>query len=123
PRTAPPRHQTLRATLDWSYALLPESEKVVFRRLAIFAGSFSLKAAGVVAADPEIGRSDVVRCVANLATKSLVTVDVGNATEHYGLLETTQGYGLEKLTEGSASLCVGSIAPHHPWPNRRTQDI
>ena len=53
-RTALPRHQTLRATLDWSYELLPESERVVLRRLAVFAGGFTLEAASAVAAEAQI---------------------------------------------------------------------
>ena len=59
-RTALPRHQTLRATLDWSYELLTEPERMVLRRLAIFAGTFSLEAAGAVAASPGVALSDVV---------------------------------------------------------------
>jgi predicted ATPase len=62
-RTAPPRQQTLRATLDWSYKLLPETERMVLRRLAIFAGSFGVEAARAAAASPEIAPSDVVDCV------------------------------------------------------------
>ena len=54
-RTALPRHQTLRATLDWSYELLPDAERVVLRRLAVFAGGFTLEAASNVAASPELG--------------------------------------------------------------------
>ena len=53
-RTALPRHQTLRATLDWSYELLAEPERVILRRLAIFAGAFRLEAAGAVVASPEL---------------------------------------------------------------------
>jgi predicted ATPase len=75
-RTALPRHQTLRATLDWSYHLLPESERAVLRRLAIFAGGFSLAAATAVASSPEIAASEVVDGVANLVAKSLVTMSV-----------------------------------------------
>src|ERR1700726_5340451 len=58
-RTALPRHQTLRATLDWSYELLPEPERVVLRRLAIFAGGFSLQAATTVAATDEVARAGI----------------------------------------------------------------
>src|SRR6266513_2505344 len=58
-RTALPRHQTMRATLDWSYELLAESERVVLRRLAIFSGGFKLEAASAVAAGAEIAASDV----------------------------------------------------------------
>ena len=106
-RTAPPRHQTLRATLDWSYELLPEPERVVLRRLAIFAAGFGLEAARVVAASAEIAPSAVVDCVANLVTKSLVTADVGDAAEHYRLLETTRSYALERLTESGELASVG----------------
>src|SRR3981081_2281877 len=89
-RTALPRHQTLRATLDWSYDLLPERERVVFRRLSIFATGFSLAAATAVAASAEIAASDVLDCVANLVAKSLVMVDVPGVTVRYRLLETTR---------------------------------
>src|SRR5260221_7784043 len=98
-RTALPRHQTLQATLDWSYELLTEPERVVLRHLAIFAGGFTMQAAGAVAADGEIAPSEVVDSVANLVAKSLVTADVGGAIVRYRLLETTQAYALEKLVE------------------------
>jgi predicted ATPase len=101
-RTALPRHQTLRATLDWSYELLPEAEHVLLRRLAIFAGGFTLEAAtaiGASAESPEIAASDVVDGVANLVAKSLVRAHVGAAVVRYGLLETTRAYAFEKLTE------------------------
>ncbi len=100
-RTALPRHQTLRATLDWSYELLPESERVVLRRLAIFAGGFTLEAAtaiGTSVESPDIAASDVVDAAANLVAKSLVGVHADAATVRYRLLETTRAYALEKLT-------------------------
>ena len=100
-RTAAPRQQTLRATLDWSYELLPEPERIVLRRLAIFAGNFTLAAAGAVATSAEITEFEVVDCVANLVAKSLVTSDVGDAPALYRLLETTRAYVLEKLMESS----------------------
>jgi predicted ATPase len=106
-RTALPRHQTLQATFDWSYELLSEPERVVLSRLAIFAGGFGLQAAGVVAASAEIAPPAVVDCVASLVTKSLVTADVGDATEHYRLLETTRAYALEKLAEGGELASIG----------------
>jgi len=96
-RTAMPRHQTLRATLDWSYELLTEPERIVLRRLAVFPGGFILPAARTVAADDAIAASDVVDCVANLVAKSLVTADPGGAMLRYRLLETTRAYSLEKL--------------------------
>jgi predicted ATPase/DNA-binding winged helix-turn-helix (wHTH) protein len=98
-RTALPRHQTLRATLDWSYELLPEPERMGLRRLAIFAGGFTLEAASTVAVSGEIAGTDIVDCAANLVAKSLVAADLGGATAWYRLLETTRAYALEKLTQ------------------------
>ncbi len=106
-RTALPRQQTLRATLDWSYDLLPESERVVLRRLAIFAGGFTLQAANAVAVDDAIAALDVVDCVANLVAKSLVTADADGTRLHYRLLETTRAYALQKLDEsGERAVCA-----------------
>jgi predicted ATPase/DNA-binding winged helix-turn-helix (wHTH) protein len=99
-RTALPRHQTLRAALDWSYELLPEPERLVMRRLAVFAGDFTADAVGSVAAGGEIAASEAVCLLANLVTKSLVTVEVGSVIAHYRLHETTRAYALEKLAEG-----------------------
>ena len=98
-RTAMPRHQTLRATLDWSYELLTASECAVLRRLAVFVGGFTLQAASAVVADGDIAASDVVECIANLVLKSLITAESGAATVRYRLLETTRAYALEKLIE------------------------
>src|SRR5204863_5025891 len=74
-RTAMPRHQTLRATLDWSYELLTEPERVILRRLAVFAGVFSLETARAVASNDAIAGSEVVEWVDNLVDKSLGPVD------------------------------------------------
>jgi predicted ATPase/DNA-binding winged helix-turn-helix (wHTH) protein len=98
-RTALPRHQTLRATMDWSYELLPEPERLVLRRLAVFAGDFTAEAASLVAPDSEIGASAVVRSLANLVTKSLVALEAGGPIAHHRLHETTRVYALEKLVE------------------------
>ena len=98
-RTALPRHQTLRATLDWSYELLPEPERVILRRLAIFAGAFSLEAASAVVASSELAPSDVVDGVSSLVAKSLVAAEVDGAIARYRLLDTTRAYALEKLAE------------------------
>jgi predicted ATPase len=98
-RTALPRQRTLRATLDWSYQLLPESERVVLRRLAIFAGGFTEEAASAVAASAEIAASEIVEGVANLVAKSLVSVDVGGVTVRYRLPETIRAYALQTLVE------------------------
>jgi predicted ATPase len=109
-RTALPRHQTLRATIDWSYELLPESERIVLRRLAIFAGGFTLAATTAVTTGTEINSFEVVDCVASLVAKSLVSPEIGDGTGRYRLLETTRAYALEKLTKSSE---LESVAQRH----------
>src|ERR1700730_14823046 len=98
-RTALPRHQTLRAAIDWSYALLPEIEQVVFRRLAVFRGSFTMEAAAAVAVDERIKAADVIEGVVNLVGKSLVMTDLGGNITYFRLLDTTRSYALDKLTD------------------------
>src|SRR6266478_3859832 len=109
-RTALPRHQTMRATLDWSYELLSESERVVLRRLGVFVGALTLDAASAVAASADIPASEVADSVANLVGKSLVSTDVGGVIVYYRLLETTRAYAREKLI-GSAEF--DHVARHH----------
>jgi predicted ATPase len=79
-RTAPRRHQALRAALDWSHDLLDEDERVVFRRLAVFCGGFTLTAAEQVAAGGGIGPARMLELLTRLADKSLLRVDHGAAT-------------------------------------------
>ena len=99
-RTALPRHQTLRAAVDWSYDVLPEIEQVVFRRLAVFRGGFTMEGAAAVAVDERIEAADVIEAIANLAEKSLVTTDISGDITYHRLLDTTRSYALDKL-EGS----------------------
>ena len=96
-RTALPRHQTLAATLDWSYGLLPEPGRTLLRRLAVFAGDFSLDAAAALFEGAD--RSQVVRDIADLVAKSLVVADLRGDAVRYRLLDTTRLYGLEKLQQ------------------------
>jgi predicted ATPase len=113
-RTALPRQRTLRATLDWSHDLLAGPERVLFRRLAVMAGSFSLDAALAIAADPELAEGDVVEGVANLVARSLLAVDLGGAGTTYRLLETTRAYAAEKLAEsGEAERLARRHAEYH----------
>jgi predicted ATPase/DNA-binding winged helix-turn-helix (wHTH) protein len=94
-----PRHQTLRATLDWSFDLLGEQERAVLRRLAIFAGGFTLEAASAVASDEAIDEFAVIDLLSQLVGRSLVVADTSDAGARYRLLETTRAYALEKLAE------------------------
>jgi predicted ATPase/DNA-binding winged helix-turn-helix (wHTH) protein len=98
-RTALPRHQTLRATLDWSYELLREPERTILWRLAVFAGPFALEAPIAVVASPDIAPEDVVDGLSNLVAKSLVAAEVDGTRARYRLLDTTRAYALEKLAE------------------------
>jgi predicted ATPase/class 3 adenylate cyclase len=100
-RTAVERHQTLRAAVDWSYGLLSETERVVFDRLAVFSGGFTLAAATAVLTGDGIEGWDIVDAVSGLVAKSMVVAEP-SAGEHtrYQLLETLRQYGRERLDEG-----------------------
>jgi predicted ATPase len=91
--------QVLRAALDWSYELLPATERAVLRRLSVFIGSFTLEAATAVTGGDGIADSDVFDYVTNLVAKSLVATYVGRTVMHYRLPETTRTYAAEKLNE------------------------
>jgi len=98
-RTSVPRHRTLRATLDWSYDLLSDIERIVFRRIAPFVGHFTLEGAQYVAG--ELGSSDgeIFDAIAGLVEKSLLTTRIDETRALYRLLDTTRAYALEKLEE------------------------
>ncbi len=95
-RTALPRHQTLRAALQWSHGLLTAAEQTVFDRLGVFMGTFSLEAAQLVAADEAIDTWAVLDHLASLVDKSLVLVE-GGETKRYRLLESSRAFALERL--------------------------
>jgi predicted ATPase/class 3 adenylate cyclase len=107
PRTALPRQQTLRALLDWSHDLLREPEQRVLRRLAVFAGGWTLDAAQAVCVDDAdlaagaeaISEWDVFDILSSLVEKSLVSAETSDTDTRYGLLETTRAYALERLTK------------------------
>ena len=96
-RSALPRQQTLRATLDWSYDLLDGPERTVLNRLGIFSGGFTLDAASMVAADDAIDEFTVVDRLSHLVARSLVVAETNPMGNRYRLLETTRSYALEKL--------------------------
>jgi predicted ATPase/DNA-binding winged helix-turn-helix (wHTH) protein len=99
-RTALPRHQTLRATLDWSFGLLSAAERSCLCRLAVFSGGFTVKAAVAVVGGPDDSDHRVADVIGNLVAKSLVTLDDIEGTPRWRLLETTRAYAREKLREG-----------------------
>ncbi|MBY4617237.1 ATP-binding protein [Rhizobium redzepovicii] len=122
-RTALPRHQTLRAALDWSYQLLPESERQLLCRLAAFPGGFTLDAAVAVSGE---GDAETTLAISNLVSKSLITFDGSETVPRWRLLETVRVYSLEKLGDGEdfrRTMC--RMAKHflklfQPFSGRRT---
>jgi len=100
-RTAPSRQQTLRASIDWSYDLLSEKERILFRRLAVFAGGWTLDAAEAVAAGGDVGDGEVLDLLADLVDKSLVMLEADGG--RYGFLETVRQYADERLNESRDS--------------------
>jgi predicted ATPase/DNA-binding winged helix-turn-helix (wHTH) protein len=109
-RTAQPRHQTMSATLDWSYGLLTEAEQTVLRRLAIFDGEFTLHAAAAVVADKEYPENKAIELTAELVTKSLIAADASDHEPRLRLLETTRAYALGKLTESGEFDALNGVA-------------
>ena len=121
-RTAPQRHQTLGAALDWSYETLSEAERAVLRRLSVFAGAFTLDAACAIGADAATSAPEVAEIVGSLAAKSLLQADVSTLSCLYRLLETTRTYIEEKLAQSGE---MHYVARRHAEyiraaPNRRS---
>lgn len=111
-RTALPRHQTLRATIDWSFDLLSETERILFRRLSVMVGGFTLNAAENIAAGEDVVQSRVIELLGNLINKSLIRVEESSGSEgvetRYGLLETIREYAREKLHEAGEETVLRS---------------
>lgn len=105
-RSSLPRHQTLRATIDWSHVLLPEAEQALFRRLSVFVGGFTLSAAEAVCAGDGLESYEVLDLLSGLADKSLVLVAERDDEARYRMLETVRQYGREKLEGSGEELAV-----------------
>ena len=98
-RAALPKHQTLRAALDWSYELLPAAEQLLLGRLAIFDAGFTLDAVAALMSDAAHPKSAVVEGIANLVAKSFVVLNRSPFSDHWALPETIRAYALERLVE------------------------
>jgi len=109
PETAP-RQQTMRAAIDWSLALLAESERVLARRLAIFVGGWTLEAVTAVCSDERLGAGEILELLASLIGKSLVAVQFSGARERYRFDESIRAYALEGL---AASGELATLARRH----------
>ena len=108
-RSAPSRHRSLRAVVDWSYERLDPSRRLLFDRLSVFAGSFTLEAAEDVCAGDGVARTEIPALVAELVDGSLVTLVRGTEVARYRLLETLRAYGRERLEREGAT---------HRWQER-----
>ena len=119
-RNAPPRQKTLQATLDWSYSLLSEFERGVFRRLAVFVGELSLEAALAVLTAPSMHQAALFAAFDSLAAKSLVATRRIGATMRYRLLDTTRAYARAIPIEPSefAALAARHAAHYRDWLER-----
>ncbi len=96
-RTALPRQQTMRALIDWSYDLLSLEEQLVFRRLSVFVGGWTLEAMSEICAGGELDEDDVFDLLGGLVRKSLVVDTIDDSTSRYRLLESVREYAGEKL--------------------------
>lgn len=108
-RTVMPRHQTLRAAIDWSFDLLPETERSVLWRLSVFSGAFALEAAEAVCVGADVASEEVIDHVTRLVEKSLVN----RQQDRYRLLETVRGYARERSLE--AGEAAGAYHRHRDW--------
>ncbi|MFG2002956.1 ATP-binding protein [Spirillospora sp. NPDC048911] len=98
-RAVLPRHQTLRALIDWSHALCTEQERLLWARASVFSGGLDLEAAEAVCAGDGIAREEIVDLVVGLVEKSILTREEQPGTVRYRLLETIRQYGRERLAE------------------------
>jgi predicted ATPase/DNA-binding winged helix-turn-helix (wHTH) protein len=113
-RTAPPRQKTLQATLDWSYGLLSDLERLVLRRLAVFAGHFTIDAALEVVPDDRVDRSVLFEAIDSLVAKSMVAPRPIGAMMRYRLLDTTRAY-LLKIEGDEAALAARHASYYRRW--------
>jgi predicted ATPase/class 3 adenylate cyclase/DNA-binding CsgD family transcriptional regulator len=112
-RTAPARHQTLRAAMDWSYDLLSENERALLRRLSVFAGGWTLEAAEAISSGNGVEASDILDLLTSLVDKSLVTVETQDGEARYRLLETVRQYGRDRLLAAGDAIEVRQR--HRGW--------
>ena len=105
------RHQTLRAALEWSHGLLNDAERIVFRRLGVFAGGFTMELAQAVAGDEELDEWEVLEHLSALVDKSLVVAEPGEPPR-YRLLESARAFALEHLAEGGDGEMADTLSRH-----------
>ncbi|HZY73708.1 MAG TPA: hypothetical protein VFE22_11425, partial [Edaphobacter sp.] len=123
PRNAPPRQRTLHATMDWSYGLLSDLERVVLRRLAVFVGHFTLDAVIAVCGNG-LSRNEILIAVDSLIAKSMVAARPDGTVMSYRLLDTTRAYALDVETDEAEAhdLAVRHAAYFREWLERGGRD-
>ena len=114
-----PRQETLRAALGWSHALLTDSEQLLFRRLAVFAGAFTIEAAECVCAGPGMQPGDVLPVLASLVGKSLAEPRPGGPQTSYVLLEPVRQYAREQLIAAGEMVTLDAVTPGTTWDSRK----
>ncbi len=120
PRDALPRHQAMQATLDWSYDLLEEPERVLLRRLSVFAGGWTLQAAEAVCTGGVVAQEDVLDLLTALVNKSLAQMEERNGRARYRLLETVRQYGQQHVTASGEAELVRER--HRDWYVRLAEE-
>lgn len=126
PRLAQPRHQTMRTAIDWSYHLLSEQEQMLWRRLSVFRGPFSLAAIEAVCVlETDETASSVLDLLTQLVQKSLVLVTRGQSQTHYHVLEPLRQYASEKLAEGGETIIFHQRHCHYylDWAERHETQL
>src|SRR5215208_7121295 len=114
PRTVAPRQRTIRATLEWSHGLLSESEQVLFRRLSVFAGGWTLEAAEAVGSDDGIEKRNILDLLSGLVDKSLVVAEIAqDGTVRYRMLEPVRQFAREQLERSEENYTVRG--QHATW--------
>jgi non-specific serine/threonine protein kinase len=111
-RTAPPRQQTLEATVNWSYSLLDQAGRLLLRRLAVFAETFDLDAAEAVCGFGDIEPSDITGLLGSLVDKSLVLAEPVGPALRYRLLETIRQFAADRLAEADGAEATAVAAAH-----------
>ena len=112
-RTAEARQKTLRATVDWSHQLLTDPEKILFRRLSVFRGGWTIEAAEAVTSDQALLSDDVLDLLGELVNRSLVYADTGEATGRFRMLETLREYAAERADDAGESDWLAANHAHH----------
>ena len=112
-RTAVPRHKTLRAVLDWSFATIADRERLLLRRMAVFVGGAELGAVQDIAVGDGLARPDIPEALRLLVDKSLVAADMAEGMARYRLLDMTRAYALERLRESGEAATVASRHARH----------